>query len=708
VNLVIRILGYGSLLVLAALLIAVAGGPISTDDLWWRLKLGEAFSANGPWLDIDPMLFSATDVPNPAAWIFDVAVFRLLSFGGFPALKVLHVLTTIAILALAWRLLLRASRSTIAASLATAAFAALVAYRTFQLRPHLFTILAVLILYALLMEKDEGPSPLRILAASVLCAVWANVHAGFLLGPILIGTAVAAACLATLVAGATADSTLRRRAARLIIALGATSLGTLANPRGAAAHLSYFLGGKSTPDLSVIRDEWAAFHPFQLPLIGSLPTPAAWTLEWILILFVLVFAGIEIAGWRRSPKPDKPKIDLVLLALAVAAIGASLIAVRFLWLGIFPLLLISKAWPSIQNDVTPRVRLGIAGVATLLVPLFIFTGDWALASKGLPKTWAGYSQDYNARQYYGHGVWFLKDAQISGNLFSDYFMGGFLGYWLTPEIQTFVNGSLNVPIDVMDAYTALRHRRGLEPGRDFLSLLDDREIDLFFGLGTPVTQGRNQPRRYTTTHLERSKGTWRLVFRNLRSSIYLRINDRNQSNLDRITKYYAGEKVPFDPDQGFDVERIIREAPSWAMKHGVIPHIFPRLVNQAARNRVKPLAQVSSHLAGIYGMLGLYERAANLDRQMLTVDQRQRTVRRHLIWCLLHLDQPAKALEEAAALEAIGDNDFLSAWMIRSTRDYASVEDQAIGDGQVALLPVFHQHQGSWVTRGYLSPEARE
>jgi hypothetical protein len=107
-------------------------------------------------------------------------------------------------------------------------------------------------------------------------------------------------------------------------------------------------------------------------------------------------------------------------------------------------------------------------------------------------------------------------------------------------------------------------------------------------------------------------------------------------------------------------------------------------------------------------MLGLYERAANLDRQMLTVDQRQRTVRRHLIWCLLHLDQPAKALEEAAALEAIGDNDFLSAWMIRSTRDYASVEDQAIGDGQVALLPVFHQHQGSWVTRGYLSPEARE
>ena len=34
--------------------------------MWWHLALGRAYAAQGPWLDADPLLYTATAAPAPA------------------------------------------------------------------------------------------------------------------------------------------------------------------------------------------------------------------------------------------------------------------------------------------------------------------------------------------------------------------------------------------------------------------------------------------------------------------------------------------------------------------------------------------------------------------------------------------------------------------------------------------------------------------
>lgn len=156
--------------VLAAVLVA-AGQPLFTEDAWWYLSMGEAYLAHGPWLDADPLLHTAQGPPAPAAWLFALALAAIEHAAGFTGLRLAHVLLVAGIFALAWRALRRASGSARFASLGTALFAALSAYRLFQLRPHLVSIAAALGLAWLILEPPRGPSRARIVAAAALCAL---------------------------------------------------------------------------------------------------------------------------------------------------------------------------------------------------------------------------------------------------------------------------------------------------------------------------------------------------------------------------------------------------------------------------------------------------------------------------------------------------------------------------------------------------------
>src|SRR4029450_10675458 len=135
-----------------------------------------------------------------------------------------------------------------------------------------------------------------------------------------------------------------------------------------------------------------------------------------------------------------------------------------------------------------------------------------------------------------------------------------------------------LPAEAMDAYRVIRRHRVEGPDADILAALDRYRVDFLLGVGVPGVQSANRPRIYTTAHLEHAPG-WRLVFRDLRSSVSMRDDPRNEQNLDRIVAYYARERVPFDPERGFDVDRVLREAPAWAVQHGLAPAGFAALAN---------------------------------------------------------------------------------------------------------------------------------
>ena len=675
----------------AALLCAV-GQPIFTDDFWWHLALGRAFAEHGPWLAEDPLLFTAAGPPAPASWLADVALHGVARAGGFYALRALHVAIVAAILALVWSEFFRACRSRAIASIGVVGFASLAAYRLAQLRPDLCSIALCLLFYRFLVADERPPSWRRVALAALAAALWANLHAAFPLGLLLLAGAAAGVALSRAPAQ-------RTRALRLAATCAIAGLATLANPAGVGAHLAYFAAGEETPALARIADEWARVNLFALPVPPQPPSPLAWAIAWGIVLGV---ALVFYRGWRgRSPTA----LDPARLGAALVALALMLAAVRFLWLGVFPLLLLARAFGS---D-TPGERAShpwrdwiTAAASLLLSGAFFAFGDWPAITRGMPTTAIGYAKPYPVIKYYAHALWLLGDSGVRGNLYTDYFLGGFAGYWLAPNVRTIVNGTLNVPPETLDAIQAIPQRRGLRPGEDLPALLDQLGIDLFLGIRLPDAGLPSRRWTATTAHLERTPG-WVPIFRNAESAIYLRANERNRENLDRIAHFYAEQHVPFDRERGFDTCAVIREAPDWAFRHGAIPRRFPDLV---ARAESGGAPRIRDRVAALYAVLGCYERAAAIDRTLLRDAPDAVGPRRRLVWSLLRSGGYEEARAEAAVLAAHPSADPLSHAIAEAAKQVASLSPEQRTE-VVARLPLLAHEEVSWLVRGIVQPDPR-
>ncbi|MCH7598277.1 MAG: tetratricopeptide repeat protein [Myxococcales bacterium] len=718
---------------LVALVLVAVGQPIMTDDLWWHLALGDAYAQGGPWLAHDPLLFTSSGPPVAAAWLADLGLASIANLGGFTALRWTHVLLVTAILALAWSLLRRASHSRVAASLCTGAFIVLSAYRLIQLRPHLLTILFSLILYRLLLESKECPSRRRVVAAVALCALWANLHAGFLLGPVLLGVGIAGLVIYEIGSARSFAPVRTPRVVWLGIALVLGTLATGFNPAGIDPHMAYLVAGSETPSLTRVADEWVALAAFRFPQAGSQPTPMAWIIFWLLLSGSLL-AGIGALKHLGSDEHGTPlNVNPVLLALSALGVVAPLVAVRFIWLGIFPLLLLSTSlgsWLSMplgswlnshpvhQAQKTPEGKtrslaaLGCSTAAALVLLVgFIQFGDWPGVSRSIPPTLQQFAQPYFAAKYQAHAAWMLDDANLEGNLFNEYYMGGFLGYWLAPRLRTFVNGSLNVSRDAMDANLPIREHRGVLAGESFLELLDRQGIDVFLGMGLPRLKLGNRPWYHTTAHLENTPG-WILVFRNITSSVYLRDNRRNAENLARVAVYYRDRGVAFDSARGFDTARVIRDARNWAITNGVIPTYYDQLVANSRDAKSQQGLRSLSLLASFYSALGLYDEAIEIDRGLLEQFPDVSIARRRLAWCSLRVGAFADAVKLAEFRPLRGQADPLlqAAGKIARIATEGTTEEGAEEKlaGKIARLPVFTFAEARNLRAGMATPELRK
>jgi hypothetical protein len=661
--------------VLVGAVLVASAQPILTDDLWWHLALGESYATSGPWLEADPLLFTATGPPTPSAWLFDVAAHGLERVLGFSGLRVAHAGLAACLFALAWLALRRASGSPLLASVGVIVFAPLCAFRVFQLRPHLFTIIGALLLYRLLFASPRAPSALRIGATVLLFGIWANLHSGFLLGPILLGAGLSGVVVAACLGPPESRAAQRSRALALGVALLLGGLATLVNPSGWEPHTAYFIAGEESPALTRVGDEWAPFHAFRFPNSPLPPSPLGWLIVWALGIATLIAAAASVFASRREAS-QADRIDFASVALALAWIPATLIAVRFTWLAIFPILLLVRvASTRFRAPLErPLVKTAIAVGAVALAAAFFSFGAWRSMSTGLARSVSQYVEsDYPAGKWFSHGVWFLSDTGVEGNLFNDYFMGGYIGFWSSPRIMAFQNGTLNIPLSAHAAMVAIRGRSGLpEGGLSFEELLDDYEVDLVFGMRLPERQ--RGPWHYTTGLMERAPG-WMLVFRNLRSSVYLRNNARNQANLERIERYYAEADVPFDRSVGFEPRRVLREAPRWAQDHGIAPIQFDSLVAATQARDVHRMAEASNELAPVYASLGLYEDALRVDERLLRLRPEARAPWRRKLFSLIRLDRAEEARAAAeSTLEWAEPGSLVYALAIEA-KSYAELED---------------------------------
>ena len=694
--------------IVVALLIAV-GQPIFTDDLWWHLAIGAHYVANGPWLDADPFLFGAAGPPDPAAWLTDVFFHGVHRVGGFQALRALHVVWVAATLAFGWSMLRRISGSKLFASLGASCFAILGAYRFFQLRPHLFTILAALVLIRLLVVDRRPPTPGRMLAAGLLLCVWANTHGAFVLGPVLIGAAIAGALFGA-VAWAPEDPLGWLRVRRLAVAGVVGLAATLINPVGPRFLTLFFAAGASTPELQVVADEWTPVALFARPLLNVPPTPLVYLIVWILLIATPVVAGLLFRA--RSRATDRAAlvgaIDPALWAVAAASLIGMVSAVRLLWLGFFAVLAIGQAARVVSLTAGRRALLARAAAAACsvaLIPCFFALGDWSMISQALDRT--TYAQPYSTAKYNAHGVWFLRDSGLEGRVYNDYWIGNFLSYWLPPDLQMFVNGSLNIPRSMMEAGQNIRARRVDASGRTTEALLDLYGVDLFFGTGVPVVPARGRPAPDTTHHLEGAPG-WLPIFRNMQTTIHLRANARNRENLERVATYYRSKGVPFDPLVGFDPARVIREAPGWSIAHGLIPDDMAGLVDQARlESTTGRRVGARDRLASLYVLIGLYDDALAIDARLVEAIERPVAAARRQVWALLHARRVEDLRAAADRLDRIArPHDALSHRLVAVSHRFEAMSEDERAE-VLATLPLFTRPQGQWVTSGFIAAQSR-
>ena len=248
-------------------------GLLADGDTGWHIRTGELILASGRVPQVDPFSFSRAGQPWLAwEWLSDVlfaGAYRCHGTGVVAALA--GVVLCLAGTALFAWLLDRGAGLLLASAMALAACSASSVH--YLARPHVFSIFFyTLSLWTI--DRDGRRQSARLWLLVPLAAVWANMHAGFVVLPATL------ALLAAVRALERQGSQARRYGAAAGLCLLATGL----NPYGWRLHLHI---------LRYTRSPWILDHvqEFQSPSIRS---------ESMVVFTVLLLAGVALASRALS------------------------------------------------------------------------------------------------------------------------------------------------------------------------------------------------------------------------------------------------------------------------------------------------------------------------------------------------------------------------------------------------------------------------
>lgn len=274
--------------------------PIYNPDLFWHLHAGAWILAHRAVPRAERWSFTRAGAPwDDFEWLAQVAAQVFYARSGLGGVWLLKAALVCACLFALWRAI-PASRPARAALVSLWAAGAL-AFS--DARPDLVSVLFVIALLDRLERRRLGEEPRAgrlagALGVGFVFAVWANVHAGFFLGWLVLGV-YAAELLAR---------GRREDARRTLAELGLACSGTLLNPYGLGPHLVSLTHWRQSAELTAGIAEWGRLgfgHPLYLPF-WALAALLAASLAWYF-------------GPARRRLVEAPWAPLVLAALLAAA-----------------------------------------------------------------------------------------------------------------------------------------------------------------------------------------------------------------------------------------------------------------------------------------------------------------------------------------------------------------------------------------------------
>jgi hypothetical protein len=160
-------------------------------DFWHHLARGRAIVTEGRLLNEDRFTYTVPGTPfQDANWLTQVVYYELYDAGGLSLVQLVNSLTLAAVFGvlvyLGWR---GGGSIRVAAVLCVFAFFAM--WQVLIIRPQTFSLLLFVMLYTILLGAERRPWLL--LFPPVVLALWANLHGGFPVGLVLVGTFLAAA-----------------------------------------------------------------------------------------------------------------------------------------------------------------------------------------------------------------------------------------------------------------------------------------------------------------------------------------------------------------------------------------------------------------------------------------------------------------------------------------------------------------------------------
>jgi hypothetical protein len=390
----------------------------SDGDLARHLRLGEAMLQQHGLVREDVFSFTKAGQPFLAfeygSELLYAGAYKAAGLAGVAVLAGLVLALTYALVA---RFLIRRGGDPLLAYLVSMAAAVLSAAHWLA-RPHLFTMLFVMLLLELL--QDTGRRALAWYA--LLFVVWANVHGGFSFGCILIGLYAVGEVIEGRLS---ADPAWYGRARHHAAALGVALVASLLNPNGykLLAHVFGFFGNSA-----ILRQTQEFMSPDFHTINGK--------------IFLLTLLGVVAAlAWSRR-RPTVPVLLVLLATIAFALLSQR--NIELFALTALPLVALHldaewRALPALTGAKAVFARehagrhagVGAATVAALMAGLAVAGGSVA----GIPIV----PNRFDDKAFPVRAVAEARGAKLEGRMFSHFIWGGYLMHeW--PEQRVFIDG----------------------------------------------------------------------------------------------------------------------------------------------------------------------------------------------------------------------------------------------------------------------------
>jgi tetratricopeptide (TPR) repeat protein len=409
------------LIVFFAFCALFAAQKIADPDFWWHLKTGEWIWQQKAIPHVDPFsyTFRGAEWIN-YEWFFHALIYPIYNLGGFGGLiifEVIFVLLTLLVLFFACRNVDGGKRwLTI-----TILFVALLVVRgRFAVRPQIISfLLLALYLYLLILHRAEGITTRRLILFLIPAHIlWVNIHGSFLLGIFLVG-AYALGRFVPLASEHHRDLKpvfQDKKLQGLLLACLILLVTSLVNPYTYRIfYIPFMTAGSET--LKGIA-EWI---PIDIKFLGVIAIDYT---MWFRILFII--GVISFLIWRDNLKRVEDVVIFALLSYMAfkhvrfgadfALVAAPIIVnnlnhlrwlvKRWTWVYLLPLLVVIVFS---VNEVRTLVRMDLLGF-----------GVW--------------------RNYPATTTNFLKEHDIKGKIFNTYGYGGYLIWYLWPDIPVFIDG----------------------------------------------------------------------------------------------------------------------------------------------------------------------------------------------------------------------------------------------------------------------------